>query len=153
MSRDARDIDDASLAARRHRRAELLAGYQRAADQVQVEVRPPVVAFNRFERPLSRDCRARVVAAGRVNENARRAESRRNRLMSTAQARPLERIGKEELRGAANRSNPPHASVAALAIAADNRDSCAGAGQAFRHHSAQHSGPADHHGNLSRQVE
>ena len=64
VRRHAGDVDDAALAALRHRGAELLAGQQRATDEVEVEVGPPVVGRDGLEGPLGRDGDLRVVATG-----------------------------------------------------------------------------------------
>ena len=73
--------------------------------------------------------------------------------MRGAQACTVERLGKEELRNPADRANPLHAGISALAIAANDCDSCAGASETLRQSAAQRPGPADHHGDLSRQIE
>src|SRR5438093_2466065 len=73
---DAGDVDDAAPATPAHRRAELLARQQHAADQIQIEVGLPVLDLDLLEQIFSGDRDFRIVAAGRVDENGWGAQPR-----------------------------------------------------------------------------
>src|SRR5258708_28841404 len=74
MARDTCDVNDAALVIFPHRRAELLARRQHAANEVQIEIFAPIFNRNLFERMFGRNVNPRIVATGSIYEDCGNAE-------------------------------------------------------------------------------
>ena len=85
MSGNARDVDDRAVTPRAHRRGKLLARKEHAANEVEVEVRAPILERDRFKGALRRHRNAWVVPARRIDQNAGRTELLADRFMRHVQ--------------------------------------------------------------------
>src|SRR5438128_7115357 len=153
MARDAGDIDDAAFAASDHRRSEFLARQKNTANEVQIEIRLPVWQFDLVERTFGGHSDFWVVSPSGIHENCWRAERFFDRLMRRMQARPLHGISTEKCGLSALCLDAFYARLTAFLVASEHRHFCAGFPKAFRQGTAQGAGGADHHRQLTRQVE
>jgi glucuronate isomerase len=149
---DTGEIHDAARAARGHRAAELLAWNQRAADEIQVEVRAPIVFVETLERPVGSHCRARIVAAGGIHEGSRITDRIDNLSMSSLNARPIDCVNAKKFRDAPDLANRSDARLAARIVSAEHRDGRACRRKSLRDCAAQRACRANNDRHLPGQI-
>ncbi len=153
MGGNARHIDNAAASPAAHCGAELLCGEERAADEIEVEIRAPISGIDFLEGPLGGHGHGGIVAAGGADENGGRAERPRDGLVSLREAGGIESVRDEECRRASGLADASRASLATVRVAAEDGHESAGAREAFGQRAAKDAGAADDDGDFTGKIE
>jgi hypothetical protein len=152
MSGDTRDIYDTAFPILLHDRTELLARQQRAGDEIHIEVFLPVFYADLFKRVFGADCDPRIVPAGRVYQDSRRAESIRQAFPSRFERLPVQGVSENELGDAATLSNGSDSLLSPLLAPSKHDNFGSDQRQAVGDRPAQYPGTTHHHCYFSGQV-
>ena len=150
---DTGKINDAPFAALRHAGTEFLAGQQHAADQVHVEIGPPILQFDLFKLELVRHGHFWIVAAGGIDQNGGWAECFLDCAGRSVKTLARNGVGREKLGLSLVLTDALGASLAALGVAPQHCDLRPCLGQAFGHLATQNASAANNHRNLTSQIE
>src|SRR5258707_15604452 len=149
MARDTCDVNDAALLIFPHRRAELLARRQHAANQVQIEILAPIFNRNLFERMFRRNVNPRIVATGSIYEDWGKAEPLGHIFPRKPERSTIESVGNEKFGDSAVILNEFGSCLAPILVPPKYGCFRAGHGQAFRDCSTENARATNYHRNFS----